>query len=133
MSKQNVGLPKCLQNETLLLSKTRTLEYTLIVNNELQELGLLRKCPRKVIHKGQEKYCFDLDTDLNTIAITCGIPKTCIKTCCPHGQYLGKRGNVTKCLAMVNPQNWTIEFDDNSDVEYELFHLLPCPAPMPQR
>ena len=133
------GFPTCTGQDELLVLKPyqgRNSDYYLFFDEKDQELGLRENCqPDLTLEPGQNQYCFDHSFDVleghkNTVAVICGQPKTCIRTCCPEGQYLNPDpapgGPV--CINYSTPpeQPLRIQFQDDPEATYQTFVNIPC-------
>ena len=123
------GLPKCNGDNQLIVLKPyngiMNSEYTVVFDKT--EMGLLRTCPQKGMNAGSGKYCIDHGVKNSkiesSIAVVCGKPATCIRTCCPHGEYWSK----DRCLPYENqPKEWKVQFSDNPNATYEEIFGHPC-------
>ena len=126
------ALPTCEGEDKLIVLKPfngRNSDYNVYYQGK--EYGLIRNCePRDPIPPNQYKYCFDRgfnqDEHESTVAVICGQPKTCIRTCCQPGQYLSRNGSCIDHTTEPD-QPWTIEFTDDPNATYHIFNTnLPC-------
>ena len=100
-SPKSFNFPTCPEGEELLVLKPHAGENSdyYVFHSGAKEMGLLQKCPKKAFKAGTNTYCFDRgfnqDEHESTVAVICGQPKTCIRTCCAEGKYLSNTGVCT--------------------------------------
>ena len=134
----NFGLPNCTSDNHLIALKPYNgilnSEYTVYLDQTGQnELGLLRTCPREELYAGLDKYCIDHGVKHSkiesSIAVVCGKPTTCIRTCCPSGKYYSNG----QCLKYEKqPEKWRVQFTDDPNATYEEIFGHPCKVMYPQ-
>ena len=125
------GLPKCTGDDQLIALKPydgMNSEYKIVFDKtEEKELGLLSTCPKDRMPAGKENYCLDHGVKQSeiesSIAVVCGKPTTCIRTCCPAGEYWSKG----QCMKYENqPEKWRVQFTDDPNATYEEILGHPC-------
>lgn len=104
-------------------------DYFVFHDKTKGELGLIRECPRQRFLANTDSYCFDRgfnqDEHESTVAIVCGQPKTCIRTCCPEGQYLNQTGDCVE-YKTIPTEKWTVKFTDDPQATYQSWSNIPC-------
>ena len=128
------GLPKCTGDDQLIALKPydgMNSEYKIVFDKtEEKELGLVITCPKlDPMPAGKDKYCLDHGVKQSkiesSIAVVCGKPTTCIRTCCPAGEYWSK--GQRQCMKYENqPEKWRVQFTDDPNATYEEIFGHPC-------
>ena len=103
-----------------------------IIHTGTKEMGLVEACTNKPFEANTNTYCFDRgfnqDEHESTVAVICAQPKTCIRTCCPGGQYLSDNGVCTE-YKVEPPEKWTVQFTDDPQATYTSSYKsynIPC-------
>ena len=132
------GLPNCAGDSQLIVLRPYNgdnSDYTVVFRQEeMKELGLLSTCPKlDPMRAKSEKYCFDhgikQDSKIeSSIAVVCGKPKTCIRTCCQTGEYWS---NGTCLTYEKQPKRWRVQFSDDPNATYEEIFDHPCDSFLP--
>ena len=85
------------------------------------------KCAKRAYKYSEHSttYCFDRGFNQDqehesTVAVICGQPQTCIRTCCKETQYLSSEGSCTNY--QNQPENWITDFTEEATV----FQSIPC-------
>ena len=85
------------------------------------------KCAKRAYKYSEHSttYCFDRGFNQDqehesTVAVICGQPQTCIRTCCKETQYLSSEGSCTNY--QNQPENWITDFTEDAAV----FQSIPC-------
>ena len=128
----NFGLPNCTSDNQLIALNQyngKNSEYKVVFDKTgLVEKGLLSTCPKlKPMHAGSNKYCIDHGVKHSkiesSIAVVCGKPTTCIRTCCSSGTYYSNG----QCLKYEKqPEKWRVQFTDDPNATYEEIFGHPC-------
>ena len=124
------SFPSCQGTDELIVLKPfngPNTEYK-IFHNDTHERGFLRTCPRVPVKKSG--YCLDHGFNQDqkhesTVAVICGQPKTCIRTCCKETAYHSL--SEGKCTNYQNqPENWRTDFTQGKVPNAKYIHGAPC-------
>ena len=134
------ALPNCTGDSQLIVLKSYTRmnsEYKIVfmqTETEHVEKGLVMTCPpNKGLRARSGKYCMDHGVKHSeiesSIAVVCGKPTTCIRTCCPTGKYWSNG----QCLMYEKqPKKWKVQFSDDPNATYKEIFGHPCNRFIPQ-